>query len=85
MWEKGLAFLFVRVAFRGWNGAGFKSGTHIQALDGEPGTWRAARVELPAYGKLTALRIDPPGATGTTRFRKIRLTDAAGKTVKSWF
>ncbi len=72
------------VVFGAWNGKGFIPGTYIQALEGEPGTWVASRVELPAKGKLTSLRIDPPGTVGITRLRSIRLLDAEGKVLKRW-
>ncbi len=73
------------VVFGGWNGGGFKPGTYIEALEGEPRAWHPGRAELPAGGKLTSLRIDPPGAIGTTRLRRIRLKGGAGQVLKSWF
>jgi len=72
------------LVFCGWNGGGFKRGTGIEALDGKSGTWQTASVNLPANGKLTTLRIDPPGAAGTTRLRNMRLLDAGGNVLKSW-
>jgi len=72
------------VVFGGWDGKGFQPGTYIQALEGQPGTWVSSRVKLPAKGKLTSLRIDPPGTAGTSRLRNIRLLDAEGKLLKQW-
>jgi hypothetical protein len=72
------------VVFGAWNGKGFIPGTYIQALEGEPGNWVSSRVELPANGKLTRLRIDPPGEAGTTCLRNICLLDAEGEVLRRW-
>lgn len=70
--------------FTAFDGKPFVIGSGIPVAV-RPKQWNALKVDIPAGGKLTRLRLDPPGKEGTTRFRNVRLKDAAGNVVKEWF
>lgn len=73
------------MVFASYDGKPFAVGSGINSVTLAKNQWNTVPTTIPAGGKLTRLRLDPPGKKGTTRFRNIRLKDAAGNVVKEWF
>lgn len=71
--------------FAGFSGKPFAIGSGITSGVLAKNQWNTVPITIPAGGALTKLRLDAPGKEGTTRFRNIRLKDAAGNLVKEWF
>jgi hypothetical protein len=71
--------------FAGFSGKPFAIGSGINSGALKKNQWNKVSVTIPAGENLQKLRVDAPGKEGTTRFRNIRLKDAAGTVVKEWF
>lgn len=70
--------------FAGWNGKSYVKGSGLISKISSAEQWVPVSVTIPSGGKLSSLRIDPPGAAGETRLRNIRLQDSSGQTIKQW-
>lgn len=70
--------------FAARDGKGFMPGSFVAAHAPRAKAWARLKIDIPGDGELTSLRINVPGAAGTTRLRNIRLFDAEGAEAKAW-
>ncbi|AKJ65423.1 sulfatase [Kiritimatiella glycovorans] len=72
------------MVFAGWDHAPYVPGSYEVAAVRTTDRWVPVRVEFDKAGPLTALRIDPPGADGSTRIRSIRVHNDDGSLLREW-